>query len=137
MRNARLAALLAGACALAQSAFAHHAFSAEYDVNKPIAIRGTLTRMEWVNPHGWLYVDVKDDHGNVVNWAIEAGNPNALMKRGLRMTDFPPGAEVVITGFLAKSGGARANGRTVKFADGRDFFLGSSGGGTPKDGAER
>lgn len=135
--NVKVAAAVVGICTLAHPALAHHAFSAEYDVNKPISIKGTLTRMDWVNPHGWLYVDVKDENGKVVNWAIEAGNPNALLKRGLRMTDFPAGVEVVITGFLAKSGGARANGRTVKLADGRDFFLGSSGGGVPKDGAER
>jgi hypothetical protein len=115
---------------------AHHAFSAEYDIEKPIALKGTLMKMDWVNPHGWLYVDVKESDGKIVHWEIEAGNPNALLRRGLRTTDFPAGVEVVITGYRAKNGTTRANGRTVKLGDGRDFFLGSSGNGAPQDGAE-
>jgi len=116
---------------------AHHSFSAEFDFNQPIVLKGTLTRMEWVNPHGWLYLDVKEADGKIVNWAVEAGNPNALLRRGLRSTDFPAGIEVSITGFRSKNGTPTANGRTVTLADGRDFFLGSSGTGAPKDGADR
>ena len=92
--------------------------------------------MEWVNPHGWIYVNVKDPDGKVVNWAVETGAANALLRRGMRKTDFPPGIEVVIEGYLAKSGLATANGRTVKLPDGRDSFFGTSGNGAPADAAE-
>ena len=106
---------------------AHHSFSAEFDATQPITLKGKLTKMDWVNPHGWLYVDVAQPDGKVVNWAVEAGSANTLLKRGLRKTSFPVGTEVVIKGFLAKNGRRVANGQTVTFQDGRDFFLGSSG----------
>ena len=110
----------------AATALAHHSFAAEFDASQPIALTGTLTKMEWVNPHGWIYIDVKDPSGKVVNWAIEAGAPNALLRRGLRKTDFPIGSEVVVKGFRAKNGTPTANGQTVTFKDGRNFFLGAS-----------
>jgi Family of unknown function (DUF6152) len=116
---------------------AHHSFAAEFDEHQPVTLKGTLTRFDWVNPHGWLYVDVKEPDGTVVNWAIEAGAPNALLKRGLRKTDFPAGLQVVITGYRAKNGTAKANGRSVTLADGRNFFMGSSGTGAPADGQDR
>ena len=116
---------------------AHHAFASEFDASQPVTLKGTLTKMEWVNPHGWLYVDVRGPDGKIVNWAIEAGAPNALLRRGLRKTDFPPGLEVVITGFRAKNGTATANGRSVTLADGRNFFMGSSGTGAPADGRDK
>jgi hypothetical protein len=119
----------------AASAMAHHSFAAEYDDKKPITLRGTLTKMEWVNPHGWLHMDVKGQDGKVVNWAIEAGAPNALLRRGLRKTDFPAGVEIIVDGFLAKDGSPTANGRSVKMTDGRNFFMGSSGTGAPVDSA--
>ena len=106
---------------------AHHSFAAEFDADKPITLRGTLTKIEIINPHGWIYVDVKNPDGSITNWAVEAGSANTLLKRGLRKTRFPVGSEVVIKGFLAKSGRRVANGQTVTFQDGRDFFLGSSG----------
>jgi hypothetical protein len=112
-------------------AFAHHAFAAEYDAAKPIRLKGRLTKMEWVNPHGWLHIDVKDEKGNVVNWAVEFGAPAALLKQGLRKTDFPEGIEVEVTGFLAKNGSASINGSTVKLPDGRNLFTGSSADGAP------
>ena len=116
---------------------AHHSFSAEFDEKKPVTLKGTITKMDWVNPHGWLYVDVKEPDGTVVNWAIEAGAPNALLKRGLRKNDFPAGIEIVITGYRAKNGTRTANGRTVTLSDGRNFFMGSSGTGAPLDGTDK
>ena len=135
----KLSVLLVGFGLLlaAAPAWAHHSFAAEYDDKKPITLKGTLTKMEWVNPHGWIYVDVKGADGKVVNWAIEAGAPNALLRRGLRKTDFPAGVEIIVDGFLAKDGSHTANGRSVKMLDGRNFFMGSSGTGAPTDGADR
>ena len=110
----------------AATTLAHHSFAAEFDANAPITLTGTLTKMEWVNPHGWIYIDVKGPDGKVQNWAIEAGAPNALLRRGLRKTDFPIGTEVNVKGFRAKNGTPTANGQTVTFKDGRNFFLGAS-----------
>jgi len=126
----RLAAAVAGIALLwAAPMVAHHSFSAEFDATQPITLKGKLTKMDWVNPHGWLYIDVAQD-GKVVNWAIEAGSPNALLRRGLRQTDFPIGSELIIDGYRAKNGSPTANGTTVKFADGRNFFLGAAYEGT-------
>ena len=105
--------------------FAHHAFSSEFDSNKPVEFTGTVTKMEWVNPHSWIHVDVKTKDGKVENWAIEGGTPNTLLRRGLRKTDLPAGTEIKITGFQAKDGGLRANGKDLTLPDGRALFLGS------------
>jgi hypothetical protein len=107
-------------------AVAHHSFAAEFDDKKPVKLKGKLTQLEWLNPHGWLHIDVTGPDGTVVNWAIEAGAPNALIRRGLRKTDFPIGSEVVVEGYRAKDDKPRASGQTVTFADGRNFFLGAS-----------
>ncbi len=128
MKATLVAALaLAGGVLLATlPAQAHHSFAAEFDINAPITLRGTLTKMDWVNPHGWIYVDVTGADGKTVNWAIEAGGPTQLLRRGLRKTDFPSGTKVIVEGYKAKSGAAKANGKTVTFEDGRNFFLGAS-----------
>ena len=107
---------------------AHHSFSAEFDGNAPITLKGKLAKMEWVNPHGWLHIDVVQPDGKVVTWAVETGATNALMRRGLRQADFPLGSEVVVRGFKAKNGSPSANGSSVTFADGRNFFLGATEG---------
>lgn len=110
---------------------AHHSFSAEFDIERPITLRGTLTELEWINPHGWIHMDVTSPDGTVVNWAVEMGNPTALLRRGLRQSDFPAGIEFVVEGYEAKDGTPTANGITVTFVDGRNFFAGSSGTGAP------
>ncbi len=107
---------------------AHHSFAAEFDGDAPITLRGKLSKMEWVNPHGWLHIDVMQPDGTVVTWAVETGATNALMRRGLRQADFPLGREVVVKGFKAKNGSPSANGSSVTFADGRNFFLGATEG---------
>ncbi len=119
--------LLILAAGLASSpAAAHHSFAAEYSSDQPVTLKGTLTRVEWTNPHGWVYMDVKGDDGKVTNWAVEFGSPNALLRRGLRRTDFPAGVELVVKGYRAKSGAAMINGSSVTFPDGRNLFTGSS-----------
>jgi len=109
---------------------AHHAFAAEFDVNSPVAVKGTVTKVEWVNPHAWLYVDVKDADGKVVNWHFELGPPNALFRLGWKKDAIPAGTEVSITGFRAKNGEAVANGRSIVLPDGKELFSGGSGPGS-------
>ena len=133
MNKLHVAVVGLGALLLAAaSATAHHSFSAEFDIDKPITLRGTLTELEWVNPHGWVHIDVEGPDGEVVNWAVEMGNPTALLRRGLRKSDFPPGIEFVVEGYLAKDGTPTANGITITFDDGREFYSGSLGTGAPE-----
>jgi hypothetical protein len=110
---------------------AHHAFAAEFDANKPVTFKGTITKMEWTNPHVWLHLDVKKPDGTVEPWAFEAGTPNVLFRRGFTKTSLTPGTEVVVDGYQSKDGSRRANGRDLTFADGKKMFLGSSGTGAP------
>ena len=114
---------------------AHHAFSAEFDGNRPVNLTGTVTKMEWVNPHSWIHIDVKKPDGTVEQWMIEGGTPNTLLRRGLRKSDLPAGTVVKVEGFQAKDGGLRANGRNLTLPDGRALFLSASGPGAPPEGA--
>ena len=114
------------ALAAAAPLAAHHAFAAEFDVNQPVKVKGTITKVEWVNPHAWLYVDVKGDDGKVVNWRFELGAPNAMIRLGWRKDSIPTGLEVAITGFRAKNGENVGNGRSIILPDGRELFSGGS-----------
>jgi uncharacterized protein DUF6152 len=112
---------------------AHHAFSAEFEANKPVTLKGTVTEMEWINPHAWIHMDVKGPDGKVTSWMIEGGAPNALLRRGFTKNSLPAGVEIVVEGYQAKDGSSRANGRELTFADGKKLFLGSTGTGAPGD----
>src|SRR5580692_11733953 len=115
------------------SARAHHAFAAEYDADKPFEITGILTKVEWVNPHSWIYVDVQAPDGKVTNWQFEFGAPNALVRRGLHKSDLPIGGQVHVKGYLAKSGQPVGNATSVTLPDGRNLYTGSSGTGAPDE----
>ena len=108
---------------------AHHAFSSEFDANRPLKMQGTVTKMEWVNPHAWVHFEVKKPDGTVEAWKAEGGTPNTLLRRGLRKTDLPVGAVVTVDGYQAKDRGNRMSGRNIVLADGRTLFLGSADGG--------
>jgi len=106
---------------------AHHAFSAEFDGTRPVTLKGKVTKMEWINPHAWLHMEVKSPDGKTVSWAVEGGAPNALLRRGWNRNSVPLGTEIVVQGYQAKDGSNRANGRDVTLANGTKLFLGSSG----------
>ncbi len=105
---------------------AHHSFAAEFDINKPVTLEGILTKMEWINPHGWIYIDVKGPDVQTQHWSIEAGGPTQLIRRGLRKEDFPVGTELTIKGYRARDGSFTANGQSVTMKDGKNFFMGSA-----------
>ena len=117
--------------AAAVPALAHHFFAAEYDSNKPITLKGSVTKMEWQNPHARFYVDVTDEAGKVTNWELELGSPNGLMRRGWTRNSLKPGDTVTVEGYLAKDGSKLANARNVTLGDGRKIFAGSSDDGGP------
>ena len=141
MRATRLAVCAvaaAGLCLLltAGSARAHHAFAAEFDANQPISLSGKVARVEWINPHSWIHIDVENDDGSVDRWMIEGGNPTALLRRGFTKASLPVGIEIMVEGYRAKGNPFRANGRDLTFPDGRKLFMGSSGTGAPRDGRD-
>ena len=129
----RVATIVAAVAVLltAAPAPAHHAFSSEFDVEKPLRLHGVVTVMEWVNPHSWIHIDVKGQDGTV-NWMVEGGSPNQLLRLGFTKNALLPGMEIVVTGYQAKDGTNKAVGRDLTFADGRHLFLSESAAGTPK-----
>lgn len=133
--RSRRSALLGGALVLLVAAapvLAHHAFGAEFDANAPIRLQGAIVKLEWVNPHTWIHVEVAKDDGGTEVWMVEGGTPNVLLRRGLRRDCLTPGTEIVVDGYQAKDHSlTRANGRDITFTDGTKIFLGSSGTGAP------
>jgi len=118
------------------TSMAHHAFSSEFDSTRPVKLRGVITKMEWINPHAWMHIQVLDENGETQNWMIEAGPPGALVRRGWSKASVKPGTEVLVEGYQATDGALRANGRDVTLPDGRRLFAGSSGTGAPQDGSD-
>lgn len=115
---------------------AHHSFAAEFDANRPVKLQGTVVKMEWINPHAWLHIDVKNPDGTTTRWMIEGGTPNTLIRRGFRKDAVTQGMEITVEGFQAKNGAMRANGRDLVLPDGKRLFMGSSGTGAPRDGRD-
>ena len=139
--RSRLFGVVAGAAfvvaAAAVPVIAHHSFAAEFDAKKPVKLRGTVTKIEWINPHSWVHIEVKTPDGKVEQWMIEGGAPNALLRRGWNKNSLLPGTEILVEGFQAKDGALRANGRDITFPDGKKLFVGSSGIGAPDERPEK
>ena len=115
---------------------AHHAFSAEFDANAPISLKGTVVKTEWINPHAWIHMEHKTANGKPELWMVEGGTPNTLQRNGISRDSIKVGTEIVVAGYRAKDGRMRANGRDITFPDGRTLFMGSSGTGAPRDGKD-
>jgi hypothetical protein len=125
-RTLHTLALVIGAALGAAPALAHHSFAAEFDMEQPIKLRGTVTEVEFINPHSWIHIDVKKDDGTVESWAIEGGTPNTLFRMGVNQNSLKVGTEIVVDGYRSRDGANRANGRDITLPDGRKLFLGSS-----------
>ena len=128
-----IAAMSTSLILTAVPALPHHAFAAEFDVEKTLKLRGTVTKWELVNPHSWIHLDVKGPDGKVVQWMVEGGSPNILLRRGFTKNTLEKGQHIVVDGFQAKDGSNRANGSNITYPDGKKLFLGSSGTGAPVD----
>ena len=128
-----LALALTTVMILARPALAHHSFAAEYDADKPVTLTGSVTKMAWINPHSWIYIDVKKADGTVENWAIEAGPPGTLVRAGFTKESLAEKTVIKVNGYRAKDGALRANGRDITLPDGRLLFVGGSSPGAPKD----
>ena len=127
----------AGLLALAATpVLAHHAFSAEFDANAPVTLKGPVTKIEWINPHAWIHMENKTANGKSEIWMVEGGTPNTLQRNGIARDSIKIGTVIVVSGYKAKDGRMRANGRDITFPDGRTLFMGSSGTGAPKDGKD-
>ncbi len=135
-RSLLLAGLGLGALLSTTNLNAHHAFGAEFDPNRPLVLRGPVTKVEWVNPHAWIHLEHTNEAGEKEAWMVEGGTPNTLIRRGFNKNSLKIGTEIVVDGYQSKDLSNRANGRDVTFTDGRKLFLGSSGTGAPKDGAD-
>ena len=122
----RISFVSAAALLAASSAWAHHAFAAEFDINKPLKLQGVVTEMEWINPHAWIHLDVKGPDGKITSWMVEGGSPNILLRRGFTKKSLEKGTEVIVEGYAAKNGENRANGANITFKDGKRLFLGGS-----------
>ena len=132
----KLFRVIAGAVLLVAPAapvIAHHSFAGEFDANKRVKIKGTVVKMEWVNPHSWIHIDVTGPDGKVERWTVEGGAPNALIRRGWTKNSLPYGIEIIVEGFQAKDGANRANGLDITFPDGRKLSVGTSGSGAPDE----
>jgi hypothetical protein len=137
MQRARVVlATVIVALSVSSAVRAHHSFAAEFDANKPVTLKGTVVKMEWVNPHTWIHLDVKNPDGTVTRWMIEGGTPNTLVRRGFTKASLQAGTEITIEGYQAKNGANRANGADMILPGGKRLFLGSSGTGAPKDGKD-
>ena len=131
MKLTHVLALLAGTALAAVPMLAHHSFAAEFDAKKPLHLQGTVARMEWINPHTWIHLDVKKPDGTVEEWMIETGTPNTLLRRGFTKESLKTGTQITVDGYQSKDGSLRANGRDLTLPDGKTLFLGSSGTGAP------
>jgi hypothetical protein len=130
---------LLGAAAIAVAplaAHSHHAFGAEFDPNRPLVLKGPVTKVEWVNPHAWIHMDVINEDGETESWMVEGGTPNTLLRNGLTRQSLMPGTVIVVDGYQSKDRSNRANGRDVTFENGEKIFMGSSGTGAPRDGRD-